>query len=74
MLSKLCYHFLLDSREPNVPYCLEIVKKYTDTMYARQCAYISLLKTIGCELCPLHACRPHCYASDFIRGEQEVFK
>ena len=74
MLSKLCYHFLLDSREPNVPYCLEIIKKYTDTTYARQYSYMSLLKTIGCELCPIHTKGLHCYASEFIRGEQEVLK
>ena len=53
---------------------LKYTMKYADTTYARQCAYMSLLKTIGCELCSIRTKGLHCYASEFIRGEQEVFK
>ena len=53
---------------------LKYTIKYADTTYARQCTYMSLLKTYSCELCPIRTQGLHCYASEFIRGEQEVFK
>ena len=53
---------------------LKYTVKYADTTYARQCTYMSLLKTYSCEMCPLRTKGLHCYASEFIRGEQEVFK
>lgn len=53
---------------------LKYTMKYADTTYARQYTYMSLLKTYSCEMCPLRTKGLHCYASEFIRGEQEVLK
>lgn len=53
---------------------LKYTMKHADTTYARQCTYMYLLKTYSCELCPIHTPGLHCYASEFIRGEQEVLK
>ena len=53
---------------------LKYTMKYADTTYTRQCIYMSLLRTYSCEMCPLRTKGLHCYASEFIRGEQEVFK
>lgn len=53
---------------------LKHTMKYADTTYTRQCVYMSLLRTYSCEMCPLRTKGLHCYASEFIRGEQEVLK
>ena len=53
---------------------LKYTMKYADTTYTRQCVYMSLLRAYSCEMCPLRTRGLHCYASEFIRGEQEVFK
>ena len=53
---------------------LKYTMKYADTTYASQCAYMSLLKTYCCEMCSLRTRGLHCYASDFLRGEQEVLR
>ena len=62
----------MTGEEPKI--ILEHIMKFADTTYTRQCAYMSLLKTRGCELCPIRTQGLHCYASEFIRGEQEVLK
>ena len=62
----------MTGEEPKI--ILEHIMKFTDTTYARQCIYMSLLNTYSCEMCPLRTCGLHCYASDFLCGEQEVFK
>lgn len=53
---------------------LKHTMKYADITYNRQCVYMSLLRTYSCEMCPLRTQGLHCYASEFIRGEKEVFK
>lgn len=53
---------------------LKYTMKYADTTYARQCTCMYLLKTYCCEMCPLRTKGLHCYASEFIREEQEVLK
>ena len=62
----------MTGEEPKI--FLEHIMKFTDTTYARQCTYMSLLNTYSCEMCPLRTRGLHCYASDFLCGEQEVFK
>lgn len=42
---------------------LKYTMKYADTTYARQCTYMSLLKTYSCEICSLRTRGIHCYAS-----------
>ena len=62
----------MTGEEPKI--ILKYTMKYANTTYTRQCVYMSLLKTYSCEMCPLRTRGLHCYASDFLRGEQEVFK
>ena len=62
----------MTGEEPKI--ILEHIMKFTDTTYARQCTYMSLLNTYSYEMCPLRTRGLHCYASDFLCGEQEVFK
>ena len=58
--------------EPKI--ILEHIMKFADTTYTRQCVYMSLLRTYSCEMCLLRTKGLHCYASDFLCGEQEVLK
>lgn len=47
---------------------LRYTMKYADTTYARQCTYMSLLKTYSCELCEL------CGVDTLVRlGERNLF-
>ena len=62
----------MTGEEPKI--ILEHIMKFTDTTYARQCTYMSLLNTYSCEMCTLRTRGLHCYASDSLCGEQEVFK
>lgn len=62
----------MTGEEPKI--ILEHIMKFADTTYTRQCVYMSLLRTYSCEMCPLRTKGLHCYASEFIRGEQEVLK
>ena len=62
----------MTGEEPKI--ILEHIMKFADTTYTRQCTYMSLQKTYSCELCPIRTQGLHCYAYEFIRGEQEVFK